>query len=105
MTDEKKKAIMNCTSFDEILNEEYGAMGTPERMKFEADAEAFCLAETLKEQRLLAGLTQQELADNLQVLLNRNWQIRLEPRKAISPNWRMATQTSSFLHFSVYLQV
>ena len=22
MTDEKKKAIMNCTSFDEILNEE-----------------------------------------------------------------------------------
>ena len=64
MTDEKKKAIMNCTSFDEILNEEYGAMGTPERMKFEADAEAFCLAETLKEQRRLAGLTQQELADN-----------------------------------------
>ena len=47
MTDEKKKAIMSCTSFDEILNEEYGAMGTPERMKFEADAEAFCLAETL----------------------------------------------------------
>ena len=57
MTDEKKKAIMNCTSFDEILNEEYGAMGTPERMKFENDAEAFCLAETLKEQRRLAGLT------------------------------------------------
>ena len=40
MTDEKKKAIMNCTSFDEILNEEYGAMGTPERMKFEADRAA-----------------------------------------------------------------
>ena len=57
MTDEKKKAIMNCASFDEILNEEYGAMGTPERMKFENDAEAFCLAETLKEQRRLAGLT------------------------------------------------
>ena len=35
---------MSCTSFDEILNEEYGAMGTPERMKFENDAEAFCLA-------------------------------------------------------------
>ncbi len=48
MTDEKKKALMNCTSFDEILNEEYGAMGTPERMKFENDAEAFCLAETDK---------------------------------------------------------
>ena len=78
---------MNCTSFDEILNEEYGAMGTPERMKFENDAEAFCLAGVV-----------------LQVLLNRNWQIRLEPRKAISPNWRMATQISNFLHFSAYLQ-
>ena len=65
MTDEKKKAIMNCTSFDEVLKEEYGALWTPERMKFEADAEAFCLAETLKEQRLLAGLTQQELADKI----------------------------------------
>lgn len=65
MTDEKKKAIMNCTSFEKMLDEEYGAMGTPERMKFEAEAEAFSLAETLKEQRRLAGLTQQELADKI----------------------------------------
>ena len=56
---------MNCTTFDELLNKEYGSIGTPERMKFEADAEAFCLAETLKEQRRLAGLTQQELADKI----------------------------------------
>ena len=67
MTDEKKKAIMSCTSFDEILNEEYGAMGTPDRMKFENDTEAFCLAETLKEQRRLASLTQQELAESVGV--------------------------------------
>lgn len=65
MTEEKKKAIMNCSSFDEILDEEYGAIGTTERIKFEAEAEAFCLAETLKEQRRLAGLTQQELADKI----------------------------------------
>ena len=45
MTDKKKKAIMSCTSFDEMLDEEYGSIGTPERMKFEADAEALCLAE------------------------------------------------------------
>ena len=99
MTDEKKKAIMSCTSFDEILNEEYGAMGTPDRMKFENDTEAFCLAETLKEQRRLAGLTQQELADKIGTKKS-----YMEPRKAISPNWRMATQISSFLHFSAYLQ-
>ncbi len=65
MKEEKKKAIMNCTTFEELLDEEYGPMGNPERVKFEAEAEAFCLAETLKEQRHLAGLTQQELADKI----------------------------------------
>ena len=39
--------------------------GTPERALFETEAEAFCLAETLREQRRLAGLTQQELADKI----------------------------------------
>ncbi len=65
MTESKKKAIMESSTFDELLDAEYGPMGSPERMEFEADAEAFCLAETLKEQRLLAGLTQQELADKI----------------------------------------
>ena len=65
MKEEKKKAIMNCNTFDELLDEEYGKMGTPERMKFEAEAEAFCLAECLKDQRRRAGLTQAELADKI----------------------------------------
>ena len=59
MKEEKKQAIMNCTILDELLDEEYGSLGNPERMKFEAEAEAFCLAETLKEQCRLAGLTQE----------------------------------------------
>lgn len=58
----KKDAIMACESFDELLNAEYGERGTEEREKFEVDAEAFCLAECLKEQRRLAGLTQEQLA-------------------------------------------
>ena len=45
MKEEKKQAIMDCTTFDELLDAEYGSMGSPERMKFEAEAEAFCLAE------------------------------------------------------------
>ena len=45
MKEEKKKAIMDCTTFDELLDVEYGSLGAPERMKFEAEAEAFCLAE------------------------------------------------------------
>ena len=61
----KKTAIMGCTDFDELLDAEYGSRGTKVREEFEAKAEAFCLAETLKEQRRLAGLTQQELADKI----------------------------------------
>ena len=59
MDAQKKEAIMECTSFDELLDAEYGERGTEAREDFEAAAEAFCLAECLKEQRRLAGLTQE----------------------------------------------
>ena len=62
MDTKKKKAIMGCTSFDELLNAEYGERGSETRERYEAEAEAFCLAECLKEQRRLAGLTQEQLA-------------------------------------------
>ena len=65
MTEGKKQSIMNCETFDELLDQEYGSQGTPKRTIFETEAEAFCLAETLREQRRLAGLTQQELADKI----------------------------------------
>ena len=61
----KKKQIMECKSFDDLLNAEYGKRGTERREAFEANAEAFCLAECLKEQRKLAGLTQEELAEKI----------------------------------------
>ena len=56
----KEKKILNCSSFDELLDTEYGKTGTEKREKFEIDAEAFVLAECLKEQRKLAGLTQHQ---------------------------------------------
>ena len=62
MEQKKKDAMMACESFDDLLNAEYGNRGTEAREKFEAEAEAFCLAECLKEQRRLAGLTQEQLA-------------------------------------------
>lgn len=65
MTEKKKQAIMNCETFDELLDQEYGPQGTPKRNAFEIETEAFCLAEVLKEQRRFAGLTQQELADKI----------------------------------------
>lgn len=57
-----KKSIKGCRTFDEILDIQYGPEGTPERNEFECNAEAFILAERLKEERLKAGLTQEQLA-------------------------------------------
>ena len=62
MDAKKEKKIKDCTSFDELLDAEYGKRGTDVREAFEAEAETFCLAECLKEQRRLAGLTQEQLA-------------------------------------------
>ena len=52
----KKTAIMNCTSFDELLDAEYGKVGTPNRDTFEAEALAFCLAECSKSERKTQGV-------------------------------------------------
>ena len=56
---------MNCRTFDELLDVEHGESGTPIRIKFVIDAQLFCLATTLKEERLKARLTQQELAERI----------------------------------------
>lgn len=65
MEAQKKEAIMACETFDDLLNAEYGERGTSEREEFETEAETFCLAECLKEQRRLAGLTQEQLASKI----------------------------------------
>lgn len=62
MDKSKKQAIMEASTYDELLTAEYGERGTSSREAFEHEAETFCLAECLKEQRRLAGLTQEQLA-------------------------------------------
>ena len=61
----KKDAIMNCSNLNELLNVEFGNVGTVEREEFDKETEAFCLAQTLKEERKRAGLTQEELAEKI----------------------------------------
>lgn len=56
---------MNCHTLDELLDIEYGKPGSPERNEFDKETQAFCLAETLREERLRAGLTQSELAERI----------------------------------------
>lgn len=65
MDEKKKQAIMNSSTFDELLDAEYGKIGTPERDKYEDDAQTFILAECLKDERKKAGLTQEQLAERI----------------------------------------
>lgn len=65
MEAKKKDAIRKCTTFDELLDIEYGKLGKQERDQFDSEAEAFCLTECLREERRLAGLTQEQLASKI----------------------------------------
>ena len=56
---------LNLTPIEDFITEDFGAEGTPIRMEFEADADAFILGERLKEERQKAGLTQEQLADRI----------------------------------------
>lgn len=65
MDDDKKAAILNSRTFEDLLDAEYGKVGTPERDKFDDEAQTFCLAECLKDERKKAGLTQEQLAERI----------------------------------------
>ena len=65
MNEKKENAIMNCSNLDELLNADFGEVGTPSREEFDKETEAFCLAQTLKEERIRAGLTQEQLAEKI----------------------------------------
>ena len=58
-----KKENKNITTFDEFLERNYGKPGTVERTDFEIKAKAFAIGELIKEERRLAHLTQQDLAE------------------------------------------
>ena len=65
MNKKKENAIMNCSNLDELLNADFGEVGTLSRKEFDKETEAFCLAQTLKEERIRAGLTQEQLAEKI----------------------------------------
>lgn len=61
MTQEELKAI-GCTPLEDLITEDFGVLGTPERENFELGCDAFIIGERLKAERLKAGLTQEQLA-------------------------------------------
>ena len=58
----KKK---NITTLDEHLTKRYGKRGTVKRTEFEIKAKAFLIGEIIKEERRLAKLTQEQLAEKI----------------------------------------
>jgi len=61
----KEEIIRNAKNFDEILDVQYGKIGTKKRDEFELKAQYFIISEVLKEARREATLTQQQLAEKV----------------------------------------
>ena len=61
----KREAIRNAKNFDEVLDAQYGKIGTKKRDEFELKAQYFVISEMLKEARREANLTQQQLAEKV----------------------------------------
>lgn len=55
--------MKNVKTLDQLLDEKYGKKGNPKRDKLDADSLAFRLGVMLKEARIEANLTQEELAE------------------------------------------
>lgn len=51
------------TTFDELIELEHGKIGTDTRNEYEERAQMFIVSEMLKEARLQANLTQEQLAE------------------------------------------
>jgi ribosome-binding protein aMBF1 (putative translation factor) len=59
----KNKADKNITTFEEHLDKRYGKSGSTKRTEFEIKAKAFAIGEVIREERHLAHLTQEQLAE------------------------------------------
>ena len=62
--DNKLKTI-NLTPIEDLITEDFGVAGSPEREQFEMECDAFIIGEQLKEERRRAGLTQEQLAHRI----------------------------------------
>ena len=61
----KDDLIRNAKNFDELLDIEYGQIGTEKRDSFEEKAQYFVISEMLKEARREAKMTQEQLANKV----------------------------------------
>ena len=59
------KITNGITPIGDLITEDFGAVGTPERDQFEMECDAFIIGERLKAERLKSGLTQEQLAEKI----------------------------------------
>lgn len=71
---------MKAKTINDHLDQKYGREGTSSRDDFDAKSEAYMIAELVKSARKEAKLTQEELADRLQV--NRAYISKIERAKS-----------------------
>ncbi|NLU38729.1 MAG: helix-turn-helix transcriptional regulator [Bacteroidales bacterium] len=57
------KDYKGISSFDELIEKEYGKIGTESRNDYEEKAQMFIVSEMLKEARRQANMTQEQLAE------------------------------------------
>jgi DNA-binding XRE family transcriptional regulator len=55
----------NIKTFSQHLDKRHGVIGSKERTDFEIKAKSFAIGEMIKEERKLAQLTQEQLADKV----------------------------------------
>lgn len=61
--EKRTKKEKRVTTFDELIESRHGKVGTKKRTEFEIKAKSFAIGEIIKEERRLANMTQEELAD------------------------------------------
>jgi HTH-type transcriptional regulator / antitoxin HipB len=61
----KDEAIRKAKTFDELLDAQFGKVGTKRRDRFDKRAQYFVISEMLKEARREANMTQEELAERV----------------------------------------
>ncbi len=55
----------NITTLEEHLTRQYGKRGTKKRTEFEIKAKSFLIGELIREERRIAKMTQEQLADRI----------------------------------------
>ena len=61
----EKTKVTSLIPIEDLIEEDFGPIGSLERDAFEMECDAFIIGEQLRDERLRAGLTQEELAERI----------------------------------------